>query len=440
MTSRTGLATALCCAILLCAPSALAQPPAANQMPSVIQVPAEAQATPHFDATAATNAYLAQIPADKTARSDAYFEGGYWMILWDFLYGIVVALLLLHLRWSAHMRDLAERVTRFKPVHTFVYWMQYLVLTTILVFPLTVYEDYFREHKYGLATQTLGPWVGDQMKGLGVNLVLGGLLAMLLFGIVRRLPRTWWIWGAVVTTLFLIFVSLIAPVFIFPIFNKVTRLDDPKVVDPILSMARANGIPATNVYEIDASRQTTRMSANVSGFANTMRITLNDNLLRRASPEEIQAVMGHEMGHYVLNHIYKGIMFSLIVTVLAFACLPWALDWALQRWGEKWQIRGVGDTAVLPLVVLLVSIFSFVITPVMNTLTRTQEYEADMFGLNASRQPDGFAQGAIHLGEYRKMSPGPIEEWIFFDHPSGRNRIYAAMRWKAENLKLCTSH
>jgi len=407
-------------------------------MPSVIQVPAEAQATPHFDATAATNAYLAQIPADKTARSDAYFEGGYWMILWDFLYGVAVALLLLNLRWSAHMRNLAERVTRFKPVHTFVYWMQYLVLTTILIFPLTVYEDYFREHKYGLATQTFGPWMGDQLKNLGVNLVLGGLLAMMLFGIVRRLPRTWWIWGAVVTTLFLIFVSLIAPVFIFPIFNKVTRLDDPKVVDPILSMARANGIPAKNVYEIDASRQTTRMSANVSGFANTMRITLNDNLLRRASPEEIQAVMGHEMGHYVMNHIYKGIMFFLIVTVLAFAYMRWALDWTLQRWGEKWQIRGVGDTAVLPLVVLLVSIFSFVITPVTNTFIRTQEYEADMYGLNTSRQPDGAAQGAIHLGEYRKMNPGPIEEWIFFDHPSGRNRIYAAMRWKAENLKLFT--
>jgi len=455
MISRTGLArvvtgvcpvlagrspaTALCCVILLCAVSVVAQPPATNQMPSVILVPPEAQASPHFDATVATNAYLAQIPADKTARSDAYFEGGYWMILWDFLYGVVVALLLLNLRWSARMRDLAERVTRFKPVHTFVYWLQYLVLTTILVFPLTVYEEYFREHKYGLATQTFGPWMGDQMKGLGVNLVLGGLLAMLLFGVVRRLQRTWWIWGAVVTTLFLIFVSLIAPVFIFPIFNKVTRLDDPKIVDPILSMARANGIPAKNVYEIDASRQTTRMSANVSGFANTMRITLNDNLLRRASPEEIQAVMGHEMGHYVLNHIYKGIMFSLIVTVLAFACLRWALDWTLQRWGEKWQIRGVGDTAVLPLVVLLVSIFSFVTTPVMNTFTRTQEYEADMYGLNTSRQPDGFAQAAIHLGEYRKMSPGPIEEWIFFDHPSGRNRIYAAMRWKAENLKLFTS-
>jgi STE24 endopeptidase len=442
MTLRTGLATALCCLMFFCATfwttPALAQPPSANQMPSVIQVPAEAQATPRFDATAATNAYLAQIPADKTARSDAYFEGGYWMILWDFLYGIVVALLLLNMRWSARMRDLAERVTRFKPVHTFAYWLQYLVLATILVFPLTVYEDYFREHKYGLATQTFGPWMGDLMKGLGVNLLLGGLLAMLLFGVVRRLPRTWWIWGAVVTIVFLIFVVLISPVYIFPIFNKITRLDDPKIVDPILSLARANGIPAKDVFQIDASRQTTRMSANVSGFANTMRITLNDNLLRRGSPEEIQAVMGHEMGHYVLNHIYNGIMFSLILIVLAFAYLHWGLDWALKRWGEKWQIRGVGDTAVLPLVLLLVSIFAFVITPVMNTFIRTQEYEADMYGLNASRQPDGFAQGAIHLGEYRKMNPGPIEEWIFFDHPSGRNRIYAAMRWKAENLKLFT--
>ncbi|MGA7568594.1 MAG: M48 family metallopeptidase [Terriglobales bacterium] len=443
MPSRTALATAICFLIFLCATAyvtpAFAQPPAANEMPSVIQVPAEAQPSPHFDATAATNAYLAQIPADKLARSNAYFEGGYWLILWDFLYGVVVALLLLNLRWSARMRDLAERVTRFKPIQTFVYWLEYLVLTTVLVFPLTVYEDYFREHKYGLATQTFGPWLGDQLKSLAVGAVLGGILAMLLFGVVRRLSRTWWIWGAAVTIVFVIFTVLISPIYIIPIFNKVTRLNDPKIVDPILSMARANGIPAKDVYEIDASRQTTRMSANVSGFANTMRITLNDNLLRRGSPEEIQAVMGHEMGHYVMNHIYKDIMFLSIVIVLAFAYLHWGLGWSRERWGEKWQIRGIGDTAILPLVVLLFSIFGFVMTPIMNTWTRTQEYEADMYGLNTSRQPDGFAQAAIHLGEYRKMNPGPIEEWIFFDHPSGRNRIYAAMRWKAENLRLFVS-
>ncbi len=407
-----------------------------TEMPSVITVPPEAQPSDHFDAEAATNAYLAQIPAEARARSDAYFEGGYWLILWEFLYTVAVALLLLNLRWSAKMRDFAERVTRFKPVHTIVYWAEYLVLTSVLLFPLTVYEGYFREHKYGLATQSLGPWLNDQFKGLLVGLVLGAIIVTLLFGVVRRLPRTWWIWGAIVTVLFFVFLMLIGPVYILPIFNKVSKLDNPKITQPILSLARANGIAAKDIYQVDASRQTTRMSANVSGFGRTMRITLNDNLLRRGSLEEIEAIMGHEMGHYVLNHIYKFIMFASIVIVCGFALLRWALDWSLARWGEKWQIRSVGDTAVVPLVVLLASIFFFALVPVLNTYIRTEEYEADMYGLNASRQPDGAAQAAIHLGEYRKMSPGRLEEWLFYDHPSGRNRIYAAMRWKAENLKL----
>ncbi len=409
---------------------------AQTALPSVIEVPPEAQPSPNFKAEAATNAYLAEIPADARARSDAYFEGGYWMILWDFIYAVVILLLLLNLGWSAAMRDFAERVTRFKPVHTVVYLTQYLLVTFILGFPLTVYEDYFREHKYGLATQTFGPWMVDQVKDFGVNLVLLGVLAVVLFGIVRRLQRTWWIWGAVVSTCFLILVVLIAPVYLVPIFNKVTRLDDPKVTQPILRLARANGIPVHDVFEIDASRQTTRMSANVSGFGKTMRITLNDNLLRRGSPEEIQAVMGHEMGHYVLHHIYKEIFFFGVMIAIAFALLQWALNLSLQHRGEKWRIRGIGDTAVLPLVVLLGSIFVFVLTPIINTHERITEGEADMYGLNASRQPDGFAQAAIHLAEYRKMNPGPVEEFIFFDHPSGRNRIHAAMRWKAENLAL----
>lgn len=437
MTLRLGIWFTL----LLLAPFGLAQPPGTlsdSRMPSVITIPDAAQPSANFSAEAATDAYLAEIPASAKSRSDAYFEGGYWFILWDFLYGVIVSLLLLNLRWSAAMRNFAERLTRFKPIQTFIYWIEYLILVTILTFPLTIYEGYSREHKYGLATQTFGPWLWDQIKGLGLGLILGGIAVVILFGIVRRLPRTWWIWGAVAATVFEIITALIAPVFIFPVFNTITRLDDPKITVPILTMARANGIPAKDVYKIDASRQSTRMSANVSGFANTMRITLNDNLLRRGSPEEIQAVMGHEMGHYVLNHVYKGVMFDFIITVGFFAFLQWSIDASLKRWGEKWQVRAITDTAVLPLVVLLGSIFFFILTPVTNTFTRVQEHEADMYGINTSRQPDGMAQAAIHLGEYRKMSPGPLEEWILYDHPSGRTRIYDAMRWKAENLQLFT--
>jgi STE24 endopeptidase len=334
------------------------------------------------------------------------------------------------------MRDFAVRLSRRAFLQDMIYWVEFLILASILGAPLAIYEGYVREHQYGLATQTFFPWVGDQLKALLVNMILGGLLVGVLFWIARKLPRTWPIWGAVVTLGFSMFAAMIAPVFIFPLFNKYTRLDDPKITEPILSLARANGIPAQDVFKVDASRQSTRMSANVSGFGKTMRITLNDNLLRRASPEEIQSVMGHEMGHYVLHHIYKSFLFSFIVIVAFFAFLRGGLKWSLARWGESWGIRGTGDVAVLPLVFYLATLFGFVLTPILNTETRINEHEADMFGLNASRQPDGFAQAAIHLGEYRKMSPGLVEEWIFYDHPSGRRRIHDAMRWKAENLAL----
>jgi STE24 endopeptidase len=439
---KTRLAWALLVTLVLCFAggsglSARQEPDlSASQMPSVVTVPPEAQPSDHFEVDAATNAYLAQIPVTARVRSDAYFEGGYWLMLWDFLLSVIVYWALLHFGWSARMGDFAERLTRFRPLQTLIYWVQFILITSILEFPLAVYEGYFREWKYGLATQTFGPWMVDQLKGLLIGIVLGGLVAMALVGIVRRLPNTWHIWGALVTMAFAVFIVMIGPVIIQPMFNKVTRLEDPKVTKPILSLARANGIPATDVYEVDASRQTTRMSANVSGYGKTMRITLNDNLLRRGSPGEIQEVMGHEMGHYVLNHIPKDVLFFFVVIVIGFALLRWALDWCLACWGESWQVRGLTDVAVIPLVFLLASIYFFLLTPIVNTHIRTNELEADMYGLNASRQPDGAAQGAIHLGEYRKMSPGPVEEWIFYDHPSGRTRIYNAMRWKAENLQL----
>jgi len=264
--------------------------------------------------------------------------------------------------------------------------------------------------------------------------VFGGMFAIVIYAVLRRAPRTWWLWGSVVTVLFQMLGALIAPVYIFPLFNTYKKLEDPRVTAPILSMARANGIPASEVYEVNASRQSTRVSANVSGFLGTERITLNDNLLRRASLPEIEAVMGHEMGHYVLNHVYKGILFLGIVVVVGFALLRWGAGRVLERWGAAWGLRGVDDVAALPLLALLVTICGFLLTPITNSYIRTQEYEADIFGLNAAREPDGAATIALKLGEYRKLDPGALEEMLFFDHPSGRTRIMAAMRWKAEHL------
>jgi STE24 endopeptidase len=222
-------------------------------------------------------------------------------------------------------------------------------------------------------------------------------------------------------------------VYLAPLFNTYKKLEDQRIKDPILSMARANGIPATDVYEFDASRQSNRVSANVSGLAGTLRISLNDNLLNRCTLPEIETTMGHEMGHYVLNHAYKGLIMFGVVIVIGFAFLDWALGFALARWGEQWGIRDIKDVAVLPLAFLIFSLFLLLTTPVFNTITRTMEFEADMYGLNAARQPDGEANVDLLLGEYRKMDPGPVEEFLFYDHPSGRTRITAAMQWKAEN-------
>jgi STE24 endopeptidase len=396
-------------------------------------VPSAAASGPASDVNAAVETYLAKMSPAQRARSNAYFEGGYWLSLWDFLTSAVVMWLLLQFGWSARMRNLSERITRFRPLQTALYWVQFILVTSVLMFPLTAYEGYFREHKYGLLNQTFGSWMKDQIVGLAVSLVLGAILVVPLFGLVRKLGRIWWVAGAVLMIVFLAFVSLIAPVYISPLFNRYTKLEDARVRDPILSMARANGIPGKDVYEFDASRQSNRVSANVSGFAQTLRISLNDNLLKRCTLPEIETTMGHEMGHYVLNHSYKGLVMMGVVFVIGFAFVNWGISFSLARWGQTWGVQGIGDVAVLPLAVIVFSVYFFLMTPVTNTITRTMEYEADMYGLNAARQPDGEANVDLLLGEYRKMDPGPMEEFIFYDHPSGRTRITAAMRWKAEH-------
>jgi len=430
--TRFVLAIALLATVLVCGrasgSSAQTVLPLANAAP---------QAQP-FDVNPAVNAYLAKMPPAQRARSDAYFEGGYWLILWDFLLTIFIMGLLLRFRWSVRMRNLAERITRFRPLQTALYWIQFVIVASLLNFPLTVYEGYFREHKYGLLNQTFGPWMRDQLVGLAVGVILGAILIVPLFGLVRRLGTSWWVWGATLALLFLALVSLIAPVYIAPLFNQYKKLEDPRIKDPILSMARANGIPATDVYEFDASKQSNRVSANVSGFGNTLRISLNDNLLNRCTLTEIETTMGHEMGHYVLNHAYKGLVMIGVVIVIGFAFLHGGTNYALARWGTQWDIRGITDVAVLPLALMVFSLYFFCMTPVTNTITRTMEYEADMYGLNAARQPDGEANVDLMLGEYRKLDPGRLEEFIFFDHPSGRTRITAAMRWKAEHRETAS--
>lgn len=415
-------------------------PPADAPLAAKVQlaVPEAAQATPGFDVERATQAWIDTLPADKRARSDAYFEGGYWLQLFAFLYGLAVAWVFLFGRLSARLRDFAARLTGNATLQSALYGAQYVVAGSVLGFPLTWYAGFHREHQYEMATQTFGAWFGEQLIGLAVGVVLGVLLIAVLYAVFRRAQRTWWMWGAGVVSAFLVFTIAISPVLIAPLFNKYQPLPDGPLRDSILGMAHATGVPADEVYWFDASKQTKRISANVSGFGATTRISLNDNLLNRSAAESIESVMGHELGHYVLNHVYEMLVYFTVITFVGFAFTAWGFARATARWGERWGVRGITDPAGVPLLAVLFSIYSFALTPVQNSIIRSNEAEADRFGIAVSGEPDGFAAVAMQLSEYRKISPGYWEEILFYDHPSGANRVRAAMEWKAEHLPAGT--
>jgi STE24 endopeptidase len=354
--------------------------------------------------------------------------------VWNLLLGLAIAWLLLTQRISARMRDFAVSRTANKNGQVLIYVLIYFLLASLLSFPLGIYAEFYREHQYGLSNMTLLAWLGEQAIALAVNALLMGIAFTGLYAIFRRIPKTWWVWGTVSGTAFILVLILVNPVFLAPLFNTYKPVPEGPVRDSIVSLARANGIPTVDVVYFDASKQTKRISANVSGLFGTTRIALNDNLLSRTSLAEIRAVMAHEMGHYVLNHSFKhAVAFSLLL-LGGFLFLRWSWDWSSERFGRRFGVNGIADPAGLPLLVALFSIYFFLTLPVFNTVIRTAETEADIFGLNASREPDGFAEAIFKLSEYRKLEPGAVEEALFFDHPSGHTRIHTAMRWKAENL------
>jgi STE24 endopeptidase len=382
------------------------------------------------DADAATQAYMDRLPKDVVARADAYFEGGYRLQLWNFLLGLLISAIVLGGRRSARIRDWAQRVGRKAFFRDAIYGAVFSVIGFVLSLPLTVYQGYLREHAYGMATQTFGPWFGEQMVAFAVNTVVVALAVGVLYVVIRRTGERWWLWGTVLTIALTVVMLLLGPVWFDPLFNTYKPVADGEVKSAVLAMARADGVPVDNVYEFDASRQTTRISANVSGIFGSAAVRLNDNLLRRTSLPEIRAVMGHELGHYVMNHVYKGIAEFALLFMAGFLFAKWAMERGLARFGQRLGLHGVGDVASLPMFVAVFSVFMFLATPIVNTMVRTQETEADRFGLNLAREPHGEAEVDLKLTEYRKPDPGAIEEFIFFDHPSTRFRIHDAMRWR----------
>lgn len=384
-----------------------------------------------IDPQAATDAYLATLPKAAQLNTNAYFEGQYWMLLTGLLYVLGIAWLMLGNGRSAKLRDaVARRISKPLP-RTLVYVLLYSLIAGVLMLPWNAYEDFFRERAYGFAEHGFGAWFGEWGIGWLITAAVSAIGVTALYSVGRRVPKTWPLWGSGVTVIMLAIAVMLSPVYIKPLFNTYKPLAEGPVKAGILQLAQANGVPTHEVWEFDASKQTNKVSANVSGFAGTTRISLNDNLLKQCTPAEIRAVMAHEIGHFVLNHSIRLLVYMSLVIGGGYLFVALSYAGVSRRFGKGWQIGDITDEAGLPLVVALLSAYMFLATPIVNSIIRNAEIEADLFSLNAAREPDGFAKAILKTAAYRKAAPGKWEEILFYDHPAPQSRILMAMRWKA---------
>lgn len=388
-----------------------------------------------FDPAAATQAYLATMSPEAHERAIAYTQGGHWMMLWGFLVGVLAAWLVIR---SEVLTRLRARIERDRPrpwLASFAVGAVYLLLTWVLGLPWSLYANWWREKAYGLNNQTWAEWLGEAAMGAGISTVFVALFLTLLYFLIRRARRTWWIWGAGLTAAFSILGLVLSPILIEPLFNQYTPAPDGPVRSAVVELAHLTGTPDDKIYIYDGTRQSDRYTANVSGLFGSARVALSDAMFKKdADMAEIRAVVGHEMGHYVLNHILWTIALLVGLSIAGF----WLVDRlfpVFRRLLGADRVKDIADPAGLPVLAVVLSVLGLVFTPVGSTITRTMEAQADHFSMVHADEPDGMAEALIKTAEYRAPSPSAVEEFIFYDHPSVENRIRRAMEWKAKRLK-----
>ncbi len=301
-----------------------------------------------------------------------YFAG----VLWSF--GVVV--IILASGASRRIRDVATRIARRPFLVTMGFIALYLPLATLLEFPMTFAQGFAIPHHYDLSDQSFGLWLWDQAKQLGIGIVIGAPLAGLaLFGI-RRFKR-WWLALWIGTVPLFVLMVAVAPVVLDPVFNDFQPLGDEALRDSLLELAAQAGISGGRVYEVDKSRQTKTMNAYVNGIGPTKRIVMWDTIIAKMDRDELLFVMGHEMGHYVLGHIWKLIASMLAILLVVYWIGQHAIEASIRRWGEAWGIHSARDPAAIPVLIVIFGAFLFFMSPAMSGISRHWEHEADVFSL-----------------------------------------------------------
>jgi STE24 endopeptidase len=388
-----------------------------------------------FDPAAETARYLATLSPEVHEKATAYTQGGHWLLLWGTLVAVVVAWLVIRSGLLVKIRAGVER-SRPRPwLAALAVLPVALALEELLSLPWSIYADWFREKSYGLTSQPLGGWLGEWAVGAGFGLVVSVLVLAIIYWLLRRAPKTWWLWAGGVSTVTLVLVLVLAPIFLLPLFNSYTPAPDGPVRDAIVEMARANGIPSEKIFVYDGSKQSNRYTANVTGLFGSAQINMSDTMFKAgADMAEIRAVVGHEMGHYARGHILSRVAATALLLVIGFWAVDRLFPQAARVLGAR-DVKGIADPAGLPVLMAVLSVLGLLATPAFNAITRLAEADADNYSLQIAGEPDGLAKALIQTVEYRAATPGALEEALFYSHPSVSWRIRNAMDWKAANLE-----
>lgn len=379
-----------------------------------------------FDPQAATTAYIDSLGADVLAKAADYTAGNHWLLLWGLVVAAVVTWLVVR---SGLLDRVARRLGRRGPnLRAFVISAVFFLMSTLLYLPWTFYSEWWRERSYGRTSQPLGDFAGQQLISVAILAVLGGLFFVGVYALMRRAGRRWWIWSGAFTAAALAAFLIAAPVFIEPIFNEYKPVPAGDVRDALVVMADKAGVPTDRIFVYDGSRQSNNFTANVSGVAGSARVAISDVAFKGASLDEVKAVTGHEIGHYVLRHTWlKVLVLSLLAAVFFFLA-----DRLFPRFARAFgSSASLPDPTGLPVVLFMASVFGLLAQPVVNFESRHAEMAADRYSLETVGLPDALASALVKTAEYRNPRPHPLQEWLFYTHPSVERRVRTAMEWKA---------
>ena len=390
--------------------------------------------TQTFDQHAATEAYLAALSPAGHAKATAYTQGGHWILLGGAIVTLLVIWIVIRTGVLGRMVDGIERKRAHPVFASFAVAVVFSILTSVLTLPWDVYAHWWREKSYGLTSQSLDGWLTENLIGTLIGAVFSGLFLMALYALIRRAPKTWWAWSGGLAAAFVGLSMVLAPVFIEPIFNKYTPAPPGEVRDAVVALAKEAGVPSDKIYIYNGSKQSNRYTANVSGLFSSARVAMSDVMFAKgADIAEVRGVVGHEMGHYKRGHVLWGAAVISLLVIVMFFLVDRLFPLAARLLGS--DAAGISDPAGLPVIFAVLTVLGLLATPVASTLTRIQEADADHFSFVHANEPDGLAKALVKTIEYRADSPSDLEEFIFYDHPSVRHRVEAAMAWKAAHPK-----